>query len=185
MFRFISIFAIVSFSVFAGGCKKGEQAMNTDITVRSSAFDNGGEIPMKYTGDGKDISPPLSVANIPDGTMELALICDDPDAPTPKPWVHWVIYGIPASLRELPENIPTTGKPTEIPGAMQGKNSWPKIGYGGPYPPKGHGVHHYYFRVYALDKHLNLRAGLTKEELLLAMKGHILSQGLLMGTYQR
>jgi len=118
----------------------------------------------------------------------LALICDDPDAPTPEAWVHWVIYKIPPDTTELPEGVAKTAQLSQPPGAVQGKNSWPSgqtIGYRGPMPPPGHGVHRYYFRLYALDTPLDVPPGATKAELLQAMEGHILAQGELMGTYQR
>ncbi len=155
------------------------------FTVRSTAFDQNQTIPRKFTGEAEDISPPLSWSGLPEGTKELALIMDDPDAPRPQPWVHWVMYRIPADAQGLPENIPPD-KPVSNPkGALQGMTTFEKIGYGGPMPPKGHGLHHYHFKVYALDIPLNLDPGKTKQALLEAMQGHILAQGELIGTYQR
>ncbi len=151
-----------------------------EIKVTSTAFDESGMIPEKYTCDGMDISPQLAWANVPDGTKSFALICDDPDAPMGT-WVHWVIYDIPANIRELKENIPVKEKLDN--GAKQGKNDWRNIGYGGPCPPGG--THRYYFKLYALDTELNLEPGNTKAELLKAMEGHILDQGELMGKYKR
>ena len=147
------------------------------LEVKSSAFSNGGAIPRKYTGEGEDVSPPLSWSNVPEGTKEFALICDDPDAPRPTPWVHWVLYKISASVRELAEG--SSG------GAREGRNDFGNTGYGGPMPPPGHGVHHYHFKVYALDTELDLPPGATKEQLLGAMKGHVLAEGELVGTYER
>ncbi len=158
------------------------------MKLTSPAFEPGQPIPKRYTGEGADVSPPLEWSNVPEGTQEFALICDDPDAPTPEPWVHWVIYKIPADVTKLPEGIAKTPKLSVPPGALQGKNSWPSgqtIGYRGPMPPPGHGRHRYYFRLYALDKKLDLQPGLTKKQLLEAMKGHILGEGELMGTYER
>jgi len=155
------------------------------LKIQSSAFPSGKPVPRKHTGDGEDVSPSLAWEGIPDGTKELALICDDPDAPTPEPWVHWVICKIPASATGLPENVAKTGKVAAPAGALQGKNSWGKECYGGPSPPRGHGTHHYYFKLYALDAALNVSSGLTKAQLLAAMKGHIVAQGELVGTYQR
>ncbi len=158
------------------------------IQVTSSAFGEGQRIPKKYTGEGEDVSPPLAWSGVPAGTQELALIVDDPDAPTPQPWVHWVLYKIPADCKALPEGVKKVLRPDEPAGALQGKNSWPSgqtIGYRGPMPPPGHGVHHYRFHLYALDKKLEVEPGLTKDELLAAMKGHILGEGELTGTYQR
>jgi Raf kinase inhibitor-like YbhB/YbcL family protein len=118
------------------------------FTITSTAFGNGQKIPTQYTGDGKDVSPSLSWNNTPSGTKEFALICDDPDAPTPEPWVHWVIYGIPVNLTSLPEGVPPIQKPAAPTGAAQGKNSWKNaVGYRGPAPPPGHGTHHYHFRL--------------------------------------
>ncbi|MFQ6048284.1 MAG: YbhB/YbcL family Raf kinase inhibitor-like protein [Phycisphaerae bacterium] len=155
------------------------------ITVTSSAFESGQAIPRKYTGDGADLSPPLAWSNLPPQTRELALICDDPDAPTRQPWSHWVLYKIPPTTSALPEGVEKTARPPQLPGALQGSNSWGKIGYGGPAPPRGHGTHHYHFRVYALDSPLPDREGMNRQQLLDAMKGHVLAQGELVGTYAR
>lgn len=158
------------------------------LKLSSGAFSNGQTIPRKYSGEGDDVSPPLTWDAPPAGTEELALICDDPDAPTSEPWIHWVIYAIPADVRSLPaavSNEPELAKPIS---ARQGKNSWDKgvtIGYRGPLPPPGHGTHHYYFQLYALDAKLNLPPEATKAELLAAMKGHVLAEGKLVGTYER
>jgi Raf kinase inhibitor-like YbhB/YbcL family protein len=156
-----------------------------ELTIKSEAFAAGEVIPRKYTGDGQDSSPPLTWSDPPAGTKELALIMDDPDAPTPEPWIHWVIYGISAGAGGLPEGVTPSERVQSPAGALQGKNSWSKTGYGGPAPPKGHGVHHYHFKVYALDSALNLDPGATKASLLSAMQGKILAQGELVGTYQR
>ena len=145
----------------------GEKKMTVQIT--SSAFAQGHAIPKKYTGEGSDVSPPLSWSAIPEGTKELALICDDPDAPTAEPWVHWVIYKIPADVKGLPEGVPRKSRLKEPHGAVQGRNSWPPseaIGYRGPFPPPGHGVHHYYFKLYALDAALTEEPGLDKKALM-------------------
>ena len=155
------------------------------LTIRSSAFANQARIPKRFTGDGEDVSPELSWSGVPAGAKELALICDDPDAPTPEPWVHWVIYKIPTTATALRENVPKTGSMPEPAGAMQGVNSWGAIGYRGPAPPRGHGVHHYHFKLYAVDTALNVAAGVDKKKLLSAMQGHIVAQGELVGTYER
>lgn len=151
------------------------------LRITSNVFRSGAPIPTDYTGEGADRSPPLSWSGIPDGTEELALICDDPDAPCEEPWVHWVIYGIPADCRELPEGVPPQNP-------QQGRNSWPageNFGYRGPFPPRGHGTHHYHFRLYALDQKLNAAPGLDKRSLLALMEGHVLATGELIGTYER
>lgn len=147
------------------------------IELTSPAFHARELIPRKYTGEGEDASPPLSWAGLPEGTNELALICDDPDAPTANPFVHWVAYKIPPHQTDLPEN--NKG------GIAEGKNDFGRIGYAGPMPPKGHGVHHYHFRVYALDQPLHAGPGLTKDQLVKAMQGHILDEGELIGIYER
>jgi Raf kinase inhibitor-like YbhB/YbcL family protein len=155
------------------------------LIIQSTAFANGQTIPRRHTGDGEDLSPPLNWSGVPSSARELALIVDDPDAPTSEPWLHWVIYKIPVATETLAEGVPPVAKPSFPSGAIQGTNSWKSPGYRGPAPPKGHGVHRYFFRLYALDKVLEPRDGLEKAELLKAMAGHTVAEGELMGTYQR
>lgn len=162
------------------------------MQVMSSAFNEGETIPAKYTEDGQNISPPLQWKGAPEGTKSFALIVDDPDAPSPKnpaaePWVHWVIFNIPADVARLEAAIPQELELQKPPGAKQGKNSWPRdnVGYRGPAPPPGSGKHRYQFHVYALDAVLPLDAGVSKKELVEAMKGRVLAEGLLQGVYQR
>ena len=155
------------------------------ITVHSVGFDAGQPVPRRYTADGEDVSPPLSWPDLPAGTKELALIVDDPDAPSHDPWVHWVIYRIPSSTEGLQEGVGASKRLTDPQGALQGRNSWGTIGYRGPAPPPGHGTHHYHFKLYALDVSLAVGTGLDKAALLEAMSGHILAEGELVGTYQR
>ncbi len=161
----------------------GETSMSLILT--SSAFAGNEVIPKRFTGDGEDVSPRLTWSAVPDGAKELALIMDDPDAPTPEPWVHWVIYKIAPGATFLPEGVAKSGSTAEPAGALQGKNSWGNIGYQGPAPPPGHGVHHYHFKLFALDTTLDVSSGLTKEQLLTAMEGHVLAQVELVGTYER
>lgn len=151
------------------------------MELKSSAFQSGAEIPRKYTCDGADVSPPLGWENAPAGTKAFALIADDPDAPVGT-WVHWVIYDLPAETKELTEGV----KPNEtLPnGTKQGMNDFRKIGYGGPCPPPGP-AHRYYFKLYALDAPTGLKPRATKQQLLDAMKGHILAEAELMGRYKR
>lgn len=156
-----------------------------DLTLSSTAFEHGQEIPKKFTGEGEDVSPALTWTNLPAGTKEVALIMDDPDAPTSDPWVHWVIYNISAGLKGLPEGLAKTPTLTSPIAATQGHNTWPKIGYNGPMPPKGHGVHHYHFKLYALKKPLNLPPDLSKKSLLAAIQDNTLGEGELVGTYER
>jgi Raf kinase inhibitor-like YbhB/YbcL family protein len=152
------------------------------MDVTSTAFLEGTTIPKVNTGDGKDISPPLRWSGAPANTQSIALLCDDPDAPRKEPWVHWVLFNMPADTRELPEAVPASD--TLPGGGKQGKNDFGNIGYGGPAPPPGK-PHRYYFKLYALDTMLNLKEGATKQELEQAMKGHILASGQLMGKYGR
>ena len=157
------------------------------MTIRlvSEAFGQHEAIPKKYTGEGQDVSPPLRWSEVPEGTKQLALIADDPDAPTAKPWVHWLIYNIPADVDRLPEGIIKRTTPADPAGVAQGENSFGRIGYGGPMPPPGDGVHHYQFRIYALDIADQLEPALDKDKLLKAIADHILAEGELVGTYQR
>jgi Raf kinase inhibitor-like YbhB/YbcL family protein len=158
------------------GQPKGE---TMSMTVTSTAFAERQPIPTKYTGDAEDMSPALAWTAGPAGTRTYAIICDDPDAPTPQPWVHWVMYDIPADVTSLTEAVPMTAT---LPfGAVQGRSSFGRTGYGGPKPPSG--THRYYFKVYAIDKQLGLAPGATKAQVLSAMEGHVLAQGVLMGTY--
>lgn len=158
------------------------------LQVTSPAFTQGHPIPKKYTGEGADVSPPLAWSDVPEGTKELVLICDDPDAPTDEPWVHWVIYKLPATTTGLPEGVPRKPRLKLPPGALQGRNSWPgqeSIGYRGPMPPPGHGTHRYHFKLYAIEAHLICEPGMDKKAIMSEIKDHILAEGVLMGTYQR
>jgi Raf kinase inhibitor-like YbhB/YbcL family protein len=152
------------------------------LTLNSPAFTHQGEIPPEYTCDGPDVSPPLAWSGIPAGTQSLALIVDDPDAPDPEApkrvWVHWVVYNLPIDLPGLAKGISTLP-----PGAKSGLNDWHKPGYGGPCPPIGR--HRYFHKLYALDRILPDLGTPTKAQLEQAMRGHILAQAELMGTYQR
>jgi Raf kinase inhibitor-like YbhB/YbcL family protein len=150
------------------------------MEIRSSAFKHEDMIPAQYTCDGRNVSPPLQWSGAPAETNSFALICDDPDAPVGT-WVHWVMFDIPATVNGLPENVP---KSEEVFGlGKNGKNTDGNFGYDGPCPPGG--THRYYFKLYALDALLNLKPGAAKEELLKAMKGHVLSEAQVMGKYKR
>ena len=151
------------------------------MDLQSSAFEAGGMIPTRYTCDGQDVSPALSWSEPPAGTESLVLLCDDPDAPAGT-WDHWVLFNIPAANRSLPERIAT--EPVIDGAGVQGANSWGKIGYGGPCPPKGT-EHRYYLRLYALDTNLDLEPGAKRKDVEEAFQGHILAQGQLMGRYGR
>lgn len=150
------------------------------MKLESSTFEADGLIPAKYTCDGADLSPSLSWNDPPTKTQSFALIADDPDAPRGT-FVHWVVYDIPATVRELAEGVKAAN--TLPSGGVQGKNDFGKIGYGGPCPPSG--THRYFFKLYALDRKLNLRSGATKEEVLQGMEGCVLATAELIGRYQR
>jgi Raf kinase inhibitor-like YbhB/YbcL family protein len=150
------------------------------ITITSSGFTEGGMIPKKYTCDAEDISPDLKWSGVPKEAKSLALICDDPDAPVGT-WVHWVLFNLPADVSSLSAGAAPDAVLKN--GALQGKNDFRKLGYGGPCPPGG--THRYFFKIYALDTLLSLESGSTKSQLLAAMKGHILAEGQLMGKYKR
>jgi Raf kinase inhibitor-like YbhB/YbcL family protein len=151
------------------------------LDLNSAAFEPDAMIPKNYTADGKNISPAINWSEGPEKTKNFALICEDPDAPK-KTWVHWVVYDLPADMRVLPEGVSAPGTLPE--GVVEGKNDFGKIGYGGPAPPQGK-PHRYVFHLYALDKPIGLPAGASKDELLVAMKGHILAEGQIVGRYAR
>jgi Raf kinase inhibitor-like YbhB/YbcL family protein len=154
--------------------QEGGTAVN--FTLSSTAFADGEAIPVKYTCDGENTSPPLRWDGLPQ-TQSFALIVDDPDAPGGS-FTHWVLYDIPGSQRDLPEGSPTVGTP-----AM---NDFAKAGYGGPCPLRGNGPHRYFFTLYALDiPSLKIPAGQLRQEIERAMQGHMLGQARLMGRYER
>lgn len=186
--------ALCCTSISKDALSKEEKTLNTGevthtmkIELESSAFQSGHPIPALYTADGHDVSPPLQWrlsgnGNAAGNVHSFALICDDPDAPMGT-WVHWIIYGIPSSTNELKEGVPAAQ--SKLPdGSRQGKNSWNKIGYGGPSPPPGK-PHRYFFKISALDEPLRLPPGATKQQLTTAMQGHVVSEAEFMGTYGR
>ena len=191
-----SALIVVVVVIAAGGGDMSAQAAAAKLAVSSTAFKNGEAIPADYTADGRNVSPPLTWSGAPSGTREFALILDDPDAPTPQPFVHWVIYKIPGSASGLPEALPMGGtvKGTGVAGALQGLTGFalyargggppPQPGYRGPAPPSGK-PHHYTFKVYALNAPLDAKEGMTKDELLKAMEGTIIGQGEIVGLYER
>jgi Raf kinase inhibitor-like YbhB/YbcL family protein len=183
--RLLLLVLIMIFLPSCGGDPQGAATVPGEgakmaIEVTSSAFEEGDAIPARYTCDGPDVSPSLSWGSVPDGTRSLVLIADDPDAPG-RTFVHWVIFNLPPDTRGLPEDVPN--QQTLPSGAMQGVNGAGSTGYMGPCPPSG--THRYFFKLYALDTELGLGGGATKEEVLDAMEGHVLSEGQLMGTYRR
>ena len=152
----------------------------SEMTLTSSAFEPHGAIPAKHTGDAEDVSPALAWSEVPEGTKSFALICHDPDAPLVKPgaygFVHWVLYGIPGDARELAEGFA---------GGISGSNDFGNVGYGGPMPPGGHGTHHYFFWLLALDAEPELPAGLEMWQLLNQIEPNVIGMNRLMGTYSR
>jgi len=149
------------------------------LQLSSPAFADGDMIPAAHARKGQNVSPSLAWSDTPAGTSSFALIVDDPDAPRGT-WVHWVVYNLPADAAMLPEGIVSND---DLPGdAVQGRNDWGESAYGGPQPPSG--THRYFFKLYALDKTLDLGPGATKSEVLAAMDGHVLAEGQLMGRYQ-
>ncbi len=154
------------------------------LSLTSSSFTHGGEIPSKYTCEGQDISPPLSWSEVPAGAKSLVLIVDDPDAPDPRAprmtWVHWVLYDLPPTSNGLAEAVSSSALPA---GTREGLNDWQRTGYGGPCPPIGR--HRYFHKLYALDATLARIAKPTKAELEKAMEGHILAKAELIGTYEK
>src|SRR5262249_6574786 len=159
----ILLAAITSFAAGAGRMK-----------ITSSAFQHGGNIPSKFTCDGGNTSPPLEVAGVPSGAKTLVLIADDPDAPSGL-FTHWLVWNIPSQTNSIAEG--------SAPKGVHGTNDFGKSGYGAPCPPSG--THRYYFRVFALDRELDLRSGAKRSELDAAMKGHVIAQGELVGRYAK
>lgn len=152
----------------------------SELKLTSTAFKEGEAIPRGYTCDGANVSPPLEWTGMPKSAKTIAIIAEDPDAPSGT-FTHWVLYNLPAEGLGLIENTPPTE--TLKGGGAQGKNDFEKIGYGGPCPPSG--THRYFFKVYALDSELPLKPGATKAEVEQAMAGRIVGQAQLMGTYSR
>lgn len=157
------------------------------IVVESPTMTTGETMPRIYTPDGRNLSPPLTWNDLPEGTRELAVVCSDFGAGNPPPWVHWIIYGIPSAAGGLPEGLPFFAEQSisgELSGAIQGLNSWRRPYYRGPAPPVGT-PHLYHFTVYALDAALGLEAGLTREGLLEAIDGHVIGRGEIVPVYER
>ena len=152
-----------------------------NFSLSTKAFTAGSDIPAKYTCQGEDVSPALSWSEAPKHTQSFALLVIDPDAPAGD-FTHWVLYDLPPATRQLPEAVAASEQLPD--GSRQGVNGFRRTGYGGPCPPAGK-AHRYYFRLYALDKKLDLAPGATRDALESAMKGHVLAQAELMGRYQR
>ncbi len=146
-----------------------------DLKIKSPAFDGHGRIPEKHTGDGEDVSPPLEWTGVPEGTAAFAIVCHDPDAPLVDGFTHWVAYGIAKDASGVAEGASDL---------KAGSNSMGNTRYNGPAPPPGHGPHHYYFWVYALDSDLDLEPGLERRELLDKIEDHVIEQARVIGTYE-
>ena len=146
-----------------------------DLEIQSPAFDSHGEIPARHASDGEDVAPELRWSGVPEGTHSFAVVVHDPDAPLVDGFTHWVAYNIPGDSTGLPEGGGD---------AVHGSNDFGNQGYGGPAPPPGHGPHHYYFWVYALDEDLGLEAGLSRRELLERIEDHVIEQARVIGTYE-
>jgi Raf kinase inhibitor-like YbhB/YbcL family protein len=177
--RFITIVLVLACSFSAEATAQERNAGS--LTVSSSSFPSGGEIPKRFTCDGDDASPQLAWTGAPAGTQSFLLIADDPDAPGGT-WTHWVLYDLPATTSALSEAMP---KAEQLPdGSRQGRNDFRKIGYNGPCPPPGK-PHRYYFRIYALDRKISVKAGAARNEVEKAIAGHVQAQGEFIGTYRR
>jgi Raf kinase inhibitor-like YbhB/YbcL family protein len=183
-----AITLITILALIAAACSRSHDKVTTgegkivNILITSDAFREGEAIPTKYTCDGDDLSPALRWSDIPPNTKSFVLICEDPDAPSGA-FTHWVLYNLPPTATGLPEGAPAEARLAN--GAVQGRNDFKRIGYGGPCPPPKDSAHRYFFRLYALDTELQLQAGARREDIVLAMEGHVLAKGHLMGTYQR
>lgn len=174
----LNVLSSVSFSLES----QGGQAMS--MQIESPAFAHDGDMPVRFTCDGQDISPPLAWSGVPGQAKSLVLIVDDPDAPDPKApkmtWMHWVLYNIPPASSGLPEGVAPDSLPQ---GTGQGLNDWKRTGYGGPCPPVGR--HRYFHKLYALDTVLPELHKPTKAQIEKAMQGHVLAEAQLIGLYQR
>ena len=160
----------------------------TTLHLTSEAFANGAPIPTKYASNasgGENVSPALAWSGVPDRTRELVLIVEDPDAPMANPFVHWILHRLSPTIRNLPMGVPTTTQVPALQGAVQGQNDMKKRGWYGPEPPLGHGVHHYHFQLFALDTQLSISPEASVKDLVAAMKGHVLAEGEIIGTYER
>jgi Raf kinase inhibitor-like YbhB/YbcL family protein len=172
--------------VFVLACQGGKNGLmqaqaKATFSISTPAFQPGGTIPKKYTCEGRDLSPPLAWTAPPAGTESFVLMVLDPDAPSGT-WTHWLIYDLPATVRELPENTPATA--TLPSGGRQGRNDFGHLGFGGPCPPPGR-PHRYFFRLFALNVQLGLKPGATRREVEQAVRGHILAQTELVGRFGR
>ena len=180
-----AVVAVLILGVCIAGCtshEKPEGGVSMDLEI-GSVFHNGGYIPVEFTCDGENVNPPIFIGHIEPEVKSLVIIMDDPDAPGGT-FTHWIAWNIPP-LGEIPKGVPKQAEVDAPVHVVQGRNDFGMIGYGGPCPPRGHGVHHYHFKVYGLDTTLNLRPGSGRRELEDAMKGHVIQKGELVGLYER
>nr|WP_237266260.1 YbhB/YbcL family Raf kinase inhibitor-like protein [Thermococcus cleftensis] len=181
----LMVVLLLVFIAGTAGCtaeKKPDGGVEMDLEI-GSVFHNGDYIPVEFTCDGENVNPPIFIGHIDPNAKSLVIIMDDPDAPGGT-FTHWIAWNIPP-LGEIPKGVPPQGVVDAPVKMVQGRNDFGKIGYGGPCPPKGHGVHHYHFRVYALDTVLELDPGASRKELERAMEGHVIQMGELVGLYGR
>ncbi len=157
----------------------------TRMNLTCPSFKSGAEIPRRHSQEGENLNPSLEWSHVPAETQEFALICEDPDAPTERAWVHWVLYGISPKVTHIPEGMPGVGKIDLPVAALQGENTSGRLGYSGPMPPEGHGRHRYFFRLFALNRKVFLGPGATRDQLLNEIRGHVIAEAVLMGTYER
>lgn len=177
---FLATLFFIPLLIASAAHAQGEKAV-PPLTVSSTSFPAGTEIPKQFTCAGEDISPQLSWSGAPSSVQAFALIADDPDAPAGT-WTHWVLYDLPSSTTSLNEGL---SKSEQLPdGSKQGRNDFRRVGYNGPCPPAGK-PHRYFFKVYALDQKLNIKPGAARNEIEKSMRGHILAQGEYTGTYKR
>jgi Raf kinase inhibitor-like YbhB/YbcL family protein len=203
------LLAVISFFVTLGGCNQNAKPVSQNtatnhgdggsiafdlpltrnakdsITVQAATFKNNDPIPLAQTAYDKSISPALNWSGAPKNTKTFALMLEDPDSVSPQPFIHWLVANIPASRNNLPANLPAGALLKSVGGAQQGAGSGGNIGYFGPQPPAGSGVHHYHFQIFALDEKLNLPSGFDRQALLGAMKNHVLAKGQIIGTFER
>lgn len=162
-----------------------ESQSDARFKISSPEFQRLEQIPVRYSAMGANISPPLRWSGAPRETVELALICEDPDAPFPKPFVHWILYGLPATVSALPAGIPQQEE-FELPVlGRQGKNSLQEMGYTGPNPPFWHGAHHYIFKLFALNKPIELWPGAGREDFYKAIEGAVLAEARIVGLFEK
>jgi len=182
--------ALVGSLAVAGCGQGGDEGETTDyeesdsLSLSSSAFEDGEAMPETYTADGADVSPPLSLSGVPDDAETLALVVDDSDAGE-EPWVHWLLWNVPAETTEIPEDVPTAERVEMLDGAVQGTNDFGDVGYGGPAPPEGDDAHSYVFRLLAVESELDVDPGASRQALDQELVAESLGATTLTGTYER